>query len=52
MKKVNPKLLYLISAGCFLASIPFKNNTTIAYYGFLGLGLVAFLLAATSSMRK
>lgn len=52
MKNLNPKVLYLISSVCIIASIPFKANTPMLYYGLLAIGVLVFLWAATHYIRK
>jgi len=52
MKKVSPKVLYLISTGLILTSIFFKENTPILYYTCIIGGVLAFLIAAASYFRN
>ncbi|WP_417213396.1 hypothetical protein [Bizionia sp.] len=51
MKKVSPKVLYLISTGLILTSIFFKENTPVLYYACIIGGILAFLIAAASYFR-
>ncbi|SFN68163.1 hypothetical protein SAMN04487989_102404 [Bizionia echini] len=52
MKKVSPKVLYLLSSALIVASIFFKENTATLYYACLIGGLAAFLLGAVSHFRN